>query len=131
MQPDLLVDALRQRWPDLMAVYAFGSRIAGHHRSDSDLDLAILRPGYTDPVQLWEQAGHLADQTHCPVDLLDMRATSTVMQHQILTQGTRWWSHGTDTDLFEAAMLTVKLHLDEARKGILEDIQARGTVYGG
>jgi len=32
--------------------------------------------------------------------------------------------------LFEAAMLTEKLHLDEMRKGLLDDIAARGTVYG-
>jgi hypothetical protein len=32
--------------------------------------------------------------------------------------------------LFEAAMLTEKLHLDEARQGLMKDVQARGSVFG-
>lgn len=66
----------------------------------------------------------------CPVDLLDLRAASTVMQHQILTTGERLWAKDVRAGLFEAAMLTEKLHLDEMRHDLLLDIQTRGTVYG-
>lgn len=66
----------------------------------------------------------------CPVDLLDLRAASTVMQHQILTTGERLWAKDVSAGLFEAAMLTEKLHLDEMRHDLLQDIQTRGTVYG-
>jgi uncharacterized protein len=101
-----------------------------HARADSDLDLAVLVEGYADPVELFDLSGQLADLTHCSVDLLDIRAASTVMQHQILMQGERLWARDVQAGLFEAAMLTEKLHLDAARRGLLQDISERGSVYG-
>lgn len=41
----LVVAALKKRWRDLLGVWAFGSRIQGNARPDSDWDLAILIPG--------------------------------------------------------------------------------------
>lgn len=129
-----IVRLLRERLHGLMAVYAFGSRVVNHgeySRTDSDLDLAVLVEGYADPLTLFELSGALADVAGCPVDLLDLRAASTVMQHQVLTTGERLWAKDVQAGLFEAAMLTEKLHLDERRRGLVEDITARGTVYGG
>lgn len=77
----------------MLAVYAFGSRIQGMagERSDLDLDLdlAVLVQGYADPLTLWDLAGEAADIAGCPVDLLDLRRASTVMQQQVLTKGER------------------------------------------
>ena len=128
-----IVSLLKARLPRLMAVYAFGSRVHDkglYARPDSDLDLAVLVEGYADPVELFDLAGLLSELAHCPVDLLDIRAASTVMQHQILMQGERLWARDVQAGLFEAAMLTEKLHFDEARRGLLQDIVQRGTVYG-
>ena len=86
--------------------------------------------GYADPLMLFDLAGELADLAGCPVDLLDLRAASTVMQHQILTTGQRWWARDGQAALFEAAMLSEKTALDMARAGLLADIQRSGTVYG-
>lgn len=133
MDLQALVKLLQTRLPGLMAVYAFGSRVQDHGRdakAQSDLDLAVLVEGYADPVMLFELAGPLSDLTACPVDLLDLRAASTVMQHQILTHGQRLWASDVRAGLFEAAMLTEKLHLDEARHGLIQGVMERGTVYG-
>lgn len=73
---------LRAALPGLLAIYAFGSRVQRTARPDSDLDLAALVAGYADPVQLWTLSGELAETTACAVDLLDLRAASTVMQYQ-------------------------------------------------
>jgi hypothetical protein len=62
--------------------------------------------------------------------LLDLRAASTVMQHQVITGGQRWWAKDAQAALFEAAMLSEKTALDTARAGLLEDIQKEGKVYG-
>jgi predicted nucleotidyltransferase len=124
---------VQQHLPRALSVYAFGSRVAdnGQHANDnSDLDLAVLVEGYADPLILFELSGQLADKLGCSVDLLDLRAASTVMQHQILTSGQRLWAKDVRAGLFEAAMLTEKLHLNDMRKGLVEDIQARGFVYG-
>ncbi len=116
-----------------MAVYAFGSRVrddARQARPDSDFDMAVLVDGYADPLQLFDLAGALADVAACPVDLLDLRAASTVMQYQVLMEGKRLWARDVQAGLFEAAMLTEKLHLDEARQSQVREVMQRGAVYG-
>ena len=133
MDLQAIIELLQARLPGLMSVYAFGSRIQQQGRDariDSDLDLAVLVEGYADPIALFELAGTLSDLAHCPVDLLDLRAASTVMQHQILMQGERLWAKDVRASLFEAAMLTEKLHLDEARHDLIRSVMERGAVYG-
>jgi predicted nucleotidyltransferase len=130
MNRDTLIQTLQARLPNLLAIYAFGSRISGTAWPDSDLDLAVLVAGYADPLTLFALAGDLADVTGCAVDLLDLRAASTVMQYQIITTGERWWAADAQAALFEAAILSEKTALDTARAGLLADIQQRGRVYG-
>jgi hypothetical protein len=78
---------------------------------------------------LWALASDLEDIVGCPVDLLDLRAASTVMQYQILSTGLRWWAKDTQAALLEAAMLSEKTALDTARAGLLSDIQKEGKIY--
>lgn len=130
MNRDAIVQTLQAKLPNLLAVYAFGSRVQGTAGAESDLDLAVLVAGYAEPLALWGLAGELADLAGCPVDLLDLRAASTVMQHQVLTGGQRWWIRDAQAALFEAAMLSEKTALDTARAGLLDDIRKEGKVYG-
>ncbi|WNB76945.1 type VII toxin-antitoxin system MntA family adenylyltransferase antitoxin [Methylomonas koyamae] len=125
-----LVNCLQTQLDGLLALYAFGSRIQGNATPDSDLDLAVLVAGYADPVLLFDLAGQLADIAGCPVDLVDLRATSTVMQYQIIMTGERWWQKDAQAALFEAAVLSEKTALDTARAALIEEIQHRGSVYG-
>ena len=125
-----IIQTLQARVPDLLAIYAFGSRLHGTAGPDSDLDLAVLVAGYADPLALFELAGDLADVAACSVDLLDMRAASTVMQYQIITTGQCWWSADAQAALFEAAILSEKTELDTARAGLLGDIRIQGKIYG-
>lgn len=87
--------------------------------------------GYADVTLLWRLSGELADIAGCAVDLLDLRAASTVMQYQVVTQGERWWALDAQAAVFESAILSEKTALDTARAGLLADIRKRGTVYGG
>jgi predicted nucleotidyltransferase len=130
MNCETLIQTLQARVPKLLAIYAFGSRIQGTAGLDSDLDLAVLVAGYAEPLALFDLAGDLADISGCAVDLLDLRAASTVMQYQIITTSERWWALDAQAALFEAAVLSEKTALDTARAGLLSDIQHRGTVYG-
>ena len=125
----IVVKTLTTSLPDCMAVYAFGSQVQGTAGSQSDLDLAVLVAGYADPLQLWDSAGQLADAVGCPVDLLDLRAASTVMQHQILSNGRCLWSNGLEAGLFECYVFSEKLNLDEARAPLLADIAKTGIVH--
>jgi hypothetical protein len=79
---------------------------------------------------LWELAGNLADLAGCPVDLLDLRAASTVMQYQVITTGQCLWSVGLPAGLFECYVLSEKTALDTARAPLMADIHATGEIYG-
>lgn len=125
-----IVDTLRAAFPEALGVYGFGSRIRGDATPDSDLDLAIFVPGYADPLRLFAVAGQLAEQVGCEVDLVDLRAASTVLQYQIITQGERWWHADSQAPIYEAFILSEKTALDAARADLMEDIAKRGRVYG-
>lgn len=72
-------------------VDVFGSQARGTPRQDSDLDLAILALGYIDPNLLWSLSNEIANLVNCEVDLLDLRAASTVMQYQVISTGKTVW----------------------------------------
>lgn len=126
----LVISTLQTIWPQILAVYAFGSRIQGQARPDSDLDLALLVAGYADPLQCWATAQELALTLGCDIDLLDLRAASTVMQYQVLTTGQCLWAKQPEAGLFECFVMNEKLDLDMARAGLLDDIAQEGKIYG-
>ena len=116
-------------FPTMIASYAFGSRIKGTARPDSDLDLAVLVPGYADPIHLWEVSNRLATKLGYEVDLLDLRAASTVMQYQVITTGLRLYGENIDADLFELFIHKEKRYLDRLRADQLKQIAQEGRVY--
>jgi predicted nucleotidyltransferase len=124
-----VVSAVCAALPQALAVYAFGSQLAGTAHAGSDLDLAVLVAGYADPVALWELAGRLEDLVGCSVDLLDLRAASTVMQYQVLQGGLRLWGKPLEAGLFECFILSEKTALDAARSGLLADIHHTGHIH--
>ena len=124
-----IVTSICAKFPQTLAIYAFGSQVQGTAGPASDLDLAVLVAGYADPLVLWDLAGSLADLAGCPVDLLDLRAASTVMQYQVITTGQRLWDAGLQAGLFECYVLSEKTALDTARAPLMADIKATGRVY--
>jgi len=124
-----VVQVIRRRIPETFAVYAFGSQVDGTAGPQSDLDLALLVPGYADPLTLWALADQLSDIVRCPVDLLDLRAASTVMQYQIITTGQRLWADSLQAGLFECFVLSEKTALDSARGPLLHDIASTGVIH--
>ncbi len=125
-----IVSALRLRLPTLLAIYLFGSHATGQAGMDSDLDLAVLVEGKLEPLATWELAQSLADTCGCDVDLIDLRAASTVLQYQVITTGYRLWNKDVQASLYECAILSQKTELDTSRAGLLEDIEREGRVYG-
>ncbi|MEO5341521.1 MAG: nucleotidyltransferase domain-containing protein [Magnetococcus sp. MYC-9] len=126
----MIVGHLRDSLPGLLAVYAFGSRVGGDAGAESDLDLAVLVEGKAAPVALWHLAGELSDRVGCPVDLLDLRAASTVMQYRVITTGQQLWEQDPRAALYESFILSEKSALDEARAPLLAIIQREGTIHG-
>lgn len=117
--------------PDLQAVYVFGSAAAGEARPDSDLDLAVLAAQPLDPLARWTLQEDLAAHLHTDVDLVDLHAASTVLRRQVIATGAVVLDRQPPArQRFEMHALAMYADLAIERRAILEDIRARGRVYG-
>ncbi|TDX32100.1 nucleotidyltransferase-like protein [Modicisalibacter xianhensis] len=124
------LDYLQDALPDLQAVYLFGSQAKGSANAMSDVDLAVLVPYPLAGTLRWELTGQLADLLNRDVDLVDLRIASTVMQHQIVSEGQRLWSRDHEADEFELAAMSEYWDLAIQRRELIADIKQRGHVHG-
>ena len=128
---DTLLDILKERVPDLVAVYAFGSRSRGDATLTSDYDIAFLASRPLEPRARWQLQGELSVRAGADIDLVDLRRASTVMRTQVLRDGRLLFEqYRFSRQLFEAVTLSDYARLNEERRGILADVRQRGTVYG-
>ena len=126
------VTYLKQTVPGLLVVYRFGSEAQGTARPGSDIDLAVLAQNRLAPNTLVELQQGLATILHRDVDLIDLRAISTVMQMQVLSTGDCLFSgEHRAREWFEMVVYASYARLNEERSGILDDVRTRGSVYAG
>jgi predicted nucleotidyltransferase len=125
-----LLDVLRTRVSGLVAVYVFGSAETGGAHAASDLDLAVLSSSRLDPMFRWELQGDLAACAGRSVDLVDLRAASTVMQMQVVSTGRLVLSmDSVQVDRFEMYVYADYCRLNEERRAILDDVKRRGRIH--
>ena len=114
-----------------LAVYLFGSVAKGATHQESDIDLSVLATDQLPVMDVWMLAQKLAIEAGVDVDLVDLRAASTVMRMQIISEGERLLCVDDDTcQKFEDFVYADFARLNEERAAILADIQERGSVYG-
>lgn len=128
-QLDATCQLIRERLADVLAVYVFGSQATDTATPESDTDLAVLVEGYADSNQLFVLSGVLSDILKTPVDLVDFRAATTVLQAQILNEGRALWRSDTNVEAYERAIMRDKYDLDIRRKDQLLEVKERGFVY--
>lgn len=122
---------LSGRIENLWAIYRFGSFGTDAQRPGSDLDLAFLREQRLSAADLWNIEQDLAAELHLDVDLLDLRAQSTVMRMQVIGTGERiYCANFEPTEIFEDFVYCDYARLNEERRDILKDIYERGSIYG-
>lgn len=125
------VRVMREAVPEVIAVYRFGSSVSGHARSESDLDLAFLAPRALPPLERFEIQERLASALGRSVDLLDLRAASTVMRMQVVSKGQLLdAADPAEKERFEDFVFSSYARLNEERKAILEQVLREQTVYG-
>ncbi len=78
------VERIEARVPTLVAVYLFGSNARDDATASSDLDFAFLAPRPTAKQNLWALREELAVLLRREVDLIDLRASSTVLRVRVL-----------------------------------------------
>ena len=131
---DLVLDAIGRHLgaetaESIQSVHLFGSGAADRLRPDSDLDLAVLRPGGTpplDPVGLFDAAQDIAVAVGRDVDLVDLRSANTVFATQIVGHGRRLAvGNEFESDLFICHTLSEYARLNERRREIVADFDDR------
>jgi predicted nucleotidyltransferase len=118
-------------YPDVIAIYCFGSFGTEYETPASDLDLAILSAKKIGTLKLWELAQSIARKISQEVDLIDLNQVSTILRHQVVYEGKRiYCSNKLKCDLFENSLDREYFDLQDLCAGILEDIKQRGSIYG-
>ena len=126
-----IVSFLTKRFPNLIAIYLFGSSVQGTPGLESDIDLAILPVQPLNPLERWNLAQDLANLLKREVDLVDLRKASTVMRMQVISSGQYLYeSNRQERDRFEDYVFSSYARLNEERKEIIKKVQEQGTIYG-
>ena len=132
MEHDVVLQKVREAVPGLIALYRFGSQAQGTARPESDVDLAVLAPQTLSPEARQGLREELSLLLHRDVDLIDLRQASTVMRMQVVSTGESLFSaDDLKREQFETMVYASYARLNEERRGILDDIRARGRVYAG
>ena len=126
-----IVARLQESLPGVQAVYRYGSAGSAYERPDSDIDLAVLLDAPLAFSRLHQIAADLAQLTGRDIDLNDMRRLPVTLRVQIVTQGVRLFaaSHAAAEE-YDSRVLSDYVHLNEARRGIIEDVRSRGSIHG-
>lgn len=126
-----IIEYLREQLPGVEAIYQFGSTASGETHHGSDVDLAVLTSVPLSPVERWELQCTLASRLRRDVDLVDLRAASTVMRMQVVSTGVVLYAGpGQNRARFEMNVLSSYARLNEERRAILQTVTREGRVYG-
>lgn len=129
---DAIAEVLHREFPDVVAVYRFGSTADGNLRSDSDIDIAFLQDRPVDPLRRFAVQEAIAALLRRDVDLVDLAAASTVLRMQVVSTGKVLVTHDqAKRDVFEDYVFSSYARLNEERRGILERVAGEGRIYGG
>ena len=126
-----LIERLRRSVPGVVAIYRFGTWGTASQRPDSDVDIAVLSDEPQPVKQLWDVSQELAVELGSEVDLVDLRRASTVFAAQVVSAGERLFcANETVCETWENYVYAAYARLNEERREIIQDIEARGSIYG-
>ncbi len=121
-------------FPDIQAIYLFGSFAAGDFRPMSDVDIALLLP----PEQAKELGSFYSTALHRQleetlereVDLINLRQVPTVFQKEVIMGGRRIDCRKQySADEFEMLVLSFYQKLNEERAEVMAEGLRRGRFH--
>ncbi|MCJ7737770.1 MAG: nucleotidyltransferase domain-containing protein [Anaerolineae bacterium] len=118
-------------YPDVQAVYLFGTYDTEDERPDSDADIAVLlapqQARAAGLLALSDLRFELEDLLKRKVDLINLRRVPTVLQKEVIAADRRIY-HADEYAADEFEMLTLSYYqkLNEERAEIIEDALATG-----
>lgn len=129
-----IVRACCEAYPDVQAVYIFGSQAGGVTSRRSDCDVAVLLPPETarraGMLALSELHQVLERRLRLDVDLVNLRQATTVFAKEIVTTGVRIASADPSAaDEFEALTLSLYQELNVERSDLLREFERTGVAF--
>lgn len=123
-------DALLIAFPNVWAVYVYGSFARGDESSTSDIDLAVLLPAEERIVDPLGVISTVSACTHREVDLADLRKVSDVLRREVLAEGRTLYVSRPDMVLeWEGTAITRYQRYREEVRDLLENFQKTGVGY--
>ncbi|MBF0506746.1 MAG: nucleotidyltransferase domain-containing protein [Nitrospirae bacterium] len=133
MSEEVIIKIVLSFYPDVEAIYVFGSYLTPDERNESDVDIALLFSH--DQTKLLKNLGvsdcryALEDALKKTVDLVNIRTANTVFQHTIIQEGRIIYKKSEySVDDFEMHVMSSYQKLNEERAEILEDILETGRI---
>jgi len=133
-ETDKIITAVLKYYPNVQAIYLFGSYGTDEAWVDSDVDIAVLLPH-----EKSQQSSSLLMSDLCfelerllgkGADLINLRQVPTVLQKEVVVADRCIYKadeYGADE--FEMLTFSYYQKLNEERRQILEDVLAEGRIY--
>ena len=133
-ETDKIITAVLKYYPDVQAVYLFGSYGTDQELANSDVDIAVLLPHdkshKTGSLLMNDLRFELERLLGKGVDLINLRQVPTVLQKEIVMADSRiYQADEYPADEFEMLTFSYYQKLNEERRQILEEILADGRIY--
>jgi predicted nucleotidyltransferase len=131
---DLIIKTVLKYYPDVQAVYLFGSFETDQEWADSDVDIGLLldheEAKEAGSLMMSDLHGTLVSQLKRDVDLVNLRQVSTVFQKEAISAERRvYCANEYAADEFEMLTLSFYQKLNEERKAILAEFNRTGKAY--
>jgi len=131
---DKLIESVTRYYPDVQAIYFFGSWGTEYMREESDVDIALLLPHERakamKSLQMSPLHFELEKLFKRNVDLINIRQVSTVLQKEIILAERRLdCSDKNAAAEFEMMTSSYYQKLNEERQQMLADAQRTGVFY--
>lgn len=129
-----IIEAVLHHYPDVQAIYLFGSYDTEYQWPNSDVDIALLLPpkkvreaGSLPLGPLWFELDRRLGKT---VDLIDLRQASTVFRKEIIAADRRIYC-GDEYAADEFEMLTLSFYqkLNQERREVLAEGLRSGRFH--
>jgi predicted nucleotidyltransferase len=129
-----IIRTIVEHYPEVQAIYLFGSYGTADQWPDSDIDLALLLPpqqaSSERPLAMSQCWSDLADSLGREVDVVNIRRVSTVFQKEIIANGRLLYcADQYAVDEFEMLVLSYYQKLNDERREIVNSFIESGRAY--
>lgn len=133
-ETDKIIQTILDHYPDVQAIYLFGTYGAADEWVDSDVDIALLlehkKAKKSGSLIMSDLRFELESLLKRDVDLINLRNVSTVFQKEVIVADRRiYCADEYAADEFDMLTISKYQKLNEERAGILEEALTSGRFY--